>query len=123
MSTKQKLPARRLPARADGAGQATPVYRIGASGTDADRIDLQISPRARADMEQNKRHLALSNDRELLRHALSLQKWAVDLIRGGKRVFVTDAEGRVEAEMRVEPVRRPGQGQEVILEMVPRRPR
>ncbi len=83
-------------------GPDGPVWRI---ERPPDRIELPITPEARADMEENKRLLALASDRELLRHALSLQKWAIDVIRRGQRVFVADSEGRIEGEMSVEPER------------------
>jgi hypothetical protein len=127
MSTRQRLPARRPEAPPEAEAEAdeaersgTPVYRIGPVDSASPRIELPISPEARAEMEENKRLLALASDRELLRHALSLQRWAVDVLRGGRRVFVTDAEGRIEAEMRVDPVHRPGT-EEVILDLAPRR--
>ena len=124
MSMKQRLPAQRSAGPDDDVIDATaevvPVYRIGSVDRGSNRIDLQISPEARADLEENKRLLALASDRELLRHALSLQKGAVGVIRDGKRVFVTDAEGGVEAEMRVEPVHTPGR-QEIVFDVAPRR--
>ena len=124
MSIKPKLPVPRAarPARprepvADdearpSTGQSARFERQTA------RIDLPISSAARADLETSKRMLALGNDRDLLRHALALQRWAVDVLRGGKRVFVTDAEGNVLAEMKVDPVAYP-ELQEVIDEETP----
>ncbi len=125
MSTKQRMPAVLSdPFSGEETGDAPsdpPVYRIDRPDLSSNRIEMPISPEARADMEENKRLLALASDRELLRHALSLQRWAVAVLREGKRVFVTDADGRIEAEMKVEPVHKPGR-QEIIFDIAPRRP-
>ena len=125
MSTRQRVPAirsDRYPGEdATDGPSAPPVYRIDGPDAPSPRIEVSITPEARADMEENKRLLALASDRELLRHALSLQRWAVSVLREGKRVFVTDADGRIEAEMNVEPVHKPGR-HEIIFDIAPRRP-
>jgi hypothetical protein len=125
MSTKQRMPAARSDRYpGEDVGDAPfdpPVYRIDRPDLSSTRIEMPITPQARADIEENKRLLALASDRELLRHALSLQRWAVTVLRDGKRVFVTDADGRIEAEMNVEPVHKPGR-QEIIFDIAPRRP-
>jgi len=124
MSRKHRTPGRRPGAEPEERGDVPPgpdgpVFRI---DRPPERIEIRITPEARADMEENKRLLALASDRELLRHALSLQKWAIDVIRRGQRVFVADAEGRIEGEMTVEPARG-ADPREIVLDMEPTRRR
>ncbi len=66
-------------------------------------LGLEVNPQMRQVLEQSKASLGLKSDRAVLRHAVGTQNLMALLAGSGKRLFLADADGRIEAEIDIYP--------------------
>lgn len=93
------------PARVDKrvAPGTRPAPRWAAAPKGGMGMGIPMNEQTRAVFEANKQALGIGSDRGLARHAFGSQTFLLEAVMAGKRLFLADADGRIEAELDIFP--------------------
>jgi hypothetical protein len=95
----------------DGAGRASarpkpgtrPAPKYAAPPRGGMGMGIPMNDQTRAVFEANKQMLGIESDRGLARHAFGSQTFLLEAVMAGKRLFLADENGKIEAELDIFP--------------------